>query len=192
MRAPAVIPLSASRQHRRARIVAAALAVAAEGYGAVQVRTVAQKAGMSASTIYKYFSSKDDMLVACLHHWLTEYAVEHHPPRGSDPYQALAHQAGRVIEQLCATEAMADSMARAYLYADGAAATNADLVRETLVNLFARAMRAEPGSRDHRIAELFADSWATNVLAVAQKRLSLQAFQGRLEQTLVIVRSASG
>lgn len=179
---------SASRFQRRARIVAAALSVAGEGYAAMHVRTVADRAGMSASTIYKYFSSKDDMLVACLQHWLTEFAVEHRLPTGTDVYLGAAHQAGNVIEQLCATPALADALARAYLYADGSAVTNADAVRNTLVEMFAHELHAAPGSRDHAIAELMADCWATSVLAVTRDRLSLREIRRRMERTLTIVQ----
>lgn len=146
---------------------------------------------MSASTIYKYFSSKDDMLVACLQHWLTEFAVDHRLPSCADVYLGVAQQAGNVIEQLCATPALADALARAYLYADGSAVTNAESVRTTLVTMFAQVLCAAPGSRDHDIAELMADCWATNVLAVTQDRLSLNDIRLRLQHTLTIVQLVS-
>jgi AcrR family transcriptional regulator len=187
----APVRVNASRQQRRARIVAAALNVAGEGYAAMHMRTVADRAGMSASTIYKYFSSKDDMLVACLQSWLIDFAVEHRAPSGTDIYQRVAHQAGCIIEQLCATPALADALARAYLYADGAAVANAESVRTTLVGMFAQVLHAVPGSRDHDIAELMADCWATSVLAVTQDRLSLRELQLRLEHTLTIVKVMS-
>ena len=180
-----------SRQQRRARIVAAALNVAGEGYEAMHVRTVADRAGVSASTIYEYFSSKDDMLVACLHHWLTEFAGEHRLPPGADVYLGVAHQAGTVIEQLCTTPALADALARAYLYADGESVTNAESVRTTLVTMFARVLQAAPDSREHAIAELMADCWAISVLAVTQERLSLNEIRLRLERTLTSVKLAS-
>lgn len=56
---------------RRIRIVEAAMHMAAEGgYEAVQMRAVAERAGVSLGTIYRYFKSKDDLLLAGLSGWV--------------------------------------------------------------------------------------------------------------------------
>jgi TetR/AcrR family transcriptional regulator, cholesterol catabolism regulator len=177
------------RQHGRSHIVAAALEIAVGGYGAVHVRSVAERAGVSTGTIYRFFSSKDDLLVACLQHWLTECA-DVSAPVGTDRYGALVQRAADLTRQLCAARAFADAVTRAYLYASGTAVTNAELVRRTLVRLFAETLGAAPGTRDHAIAELVTDCWATNVVAVTQNRLSIDEIGRRLEHTVGIVRSA--
>ncbi|GAA1647531.1 hypothetical protein MMUR_35370 [Mycolicibacterium murale] len=181
--------VAGKRQHGRSHIVAAALDVAVEGYGAVHVRSVAERAGVSTGTIYRFFSSKDDLLVACLQHWLTECA-DVSAPVGTDRYEALVQRAADLTRQLCAVRALADAVTRAYLYASGTAVINAELVRLTLLRLFADALGTEPGTRDHAIAELMTDCWATNVVAVTQNRLSIDEIGRRLEYTVGIVRSA--
>ena len=56
---------------RRIRIVEAAMHMAAEGgLEAVQMRAVAERAGVSLGTIYRYFKSKDDLLLAGLSGWV--------------------------------------------------------------------------------------------------------------------------
>lgn len=177
------------RQRGRSHIVIAALEAAAQGYGAVHVRSVADRAGVSTGTIYRFFSSKDDLLVACLHHWLTQCA-DVSAPVGADRYEALVQRATALTRQLCAARALADAVARAYLYGSGSAVANAELVRLTLLRLFADTLGAEPGTRDHAIAELMTDCWATNVVAVTQNRLSIDEIGRRLEHTVGIVRSA--
>ncbi|MEM7142804.1 MAG: TetR family transcriptional regulator [Actinomycetota bacterium] len=56
---------------RRIRIVEVAMHMAAEGgYEAVQMRAVAERADVSLGTIYRYFKSKDDLLLAGLSGWV--------------------------------------------------------------------------------------------------------------------------
>src|SRR5581483_1005278 len=59
--------LTKSQAARRGRVIEAALALGADGgYDAVQMRDVAQSAGVALGTIYRYFSSKDHLLAETL------------------------------------------------------------------------------------------------------------------------------
>jgi AcrR family transcriptional regulator len=75
-----VVPDGASTRHRnqlerRRRIVIAALQLAADGgYDAVQMRDVAKRARVALGTIYRYFASKDEMLIAGLAVWARDVA----------------------------------------------------------------------------------------------------------------------
>lgn len=179
-----------NRQRRRLRILTAALDLLAEGYDAVHMRTVADRAGVAASTVYQHFSSKDDLLVSCLHHWLTEYAANFQPDRTrlDDPDRRLLRLIERVTDQLCATPRLAETVTRAYMCADGVAVTHAVLVRNRLIHMFVDAMGAEPHSRHHRhVGELLADVWAANILAVVQNRASTEDLLHRLARTVEMV-----
>src|SRR5919109_5597422 len=58
---------------RRDRVIGAAMDLASEGgYDAVQMREVAAKADVALGTLYRYFSSKDQLLVAVLAYWAKE------------------------------------------------------------------------------------------------------------------------
>ncbi len=60
------VALTPNQAARRQRVVDAATKLAAEGgYDAVQMRDVAQEAGVALGTIYRYFASKDHLLAAC-------------------------------------------------------------------------------------------------------------------------------
>src|SRR5712664_4981543 len=58
---------SAAQRDRRKRILDATLALASKGgYDAVQMRTVAEQAGVALGTLYRYFPSKIHLLVSGL------------------------------------------------------------------------------------------------------------------------------
>lgn len=63
---------------RRTRIVDAAVELlAASDYDAVQMRDVAERAGVALGTLYRYFSSKEHLYAAALVRWASDYG-----PRG--------------------------------------------------------------------------------------------------------------
>ena len=72
---PASLP--PGQQERRGRIVQAAIALLERGeYDAIQMRDVAQEAGVALATIYRYFTSKEHLYAAALLAWAADY------PRG--------------------------------------------------------------------------------------------------------------
>lgn len=90
---------------RRQGLVKAAMALAAEGgYDAVQMRDVAAKARVALGTLYRYFPSKDQLLVAALGEWTRELQqrVTQRPPRGetaADRVAAVLRRACRALER---------------------------------------------------------------------------------------------
>src|ERR687893_1244876 len=84
--------LTKSQAARRDRVIRAALDLAADGgYDAVQMRDVATRAEVALGTIYRYFPSKDALLLAVMVQWLgdLEQRVTRHPPAGAPPRQGL-------------------------------------------------------------------------------------------------------
>ena len=72
---PASLP--PGQQERRERIVQAAITLLVRGeYDAIQMRDVAQEAGVALATIYRYFTSKEHLYAAALLTWAADY------PRG--------------------------------------------------------------------------------------------------------------
>lgn len=120
--------LTARRMARRERIVNAAMSLALQGYDACQIRTVAATAGMSASTVYQYFPSKDDLLLACFYEWLWDFETDYRcGTTDTDPFQRLLQVSLALTGRLCSSPRFAEAMIRPYLYADGTAATQADM-----------------------------------------------------------------
>jgi AcrR family transcriptional regulator len=70
---PVVTSLTDKQSARRQRVIEAAFALAEEGgYEAVQMRDVAARADVALGTVYRYFSSKDQLLAAAWAHWRTQ------------------------------------------------------------------------------------------------------------------------
>jgi AcrR family transcriptional regulator len=95
--------LTPKQEARRARVIEATLALASEGgYEAVQMRDVATRAGVAMGTVYRYFSSKDQLLVECLGevaHELQE-GLHRHPPRGETTADRVVDVLRRAIRAL--------------------------------------------------------------------------------------------
>jgi AcrR family transcriptional regulator len=66
--------LPAGQRERRERIVRAAIDLLGEReYEAVQMRDVAERAGVALGTLYRYFSSKEHLYAAALLAWSADY-----------------------------------------------------------------------------------------------------------------------
>jgi AcrR family transcriptional regulator len=183
-----VIAIAPRRLQRRSRIIAAARALATRGHAAVQIRHVAACAGVSASTVYRYFASKDDLLVACLHQWLLEISSRH-GDLGllTGPIERVLVVVEKTTRELCAQPVLADAAVRAYLYANGDAAENAALCRNTLASIFINALGATRDEHSGMLVDLIADMWATNVPAIIQQRSSVGDLLERLERAMVAI-----
>lgn len=98
--APAV---SRGQAERRKRVVRAALELGAEGgYDAVQMRDVATRASVALGTIYRYFPSKDALLLAAMVHWLgdLEHRVSTHPPGGDTTVDRIMDVMSRALASM--------------------------------------------------------------------------------------------
>ncbi|OBF13637.1 TetR family transcriptional regulator [Mycobacterium sp. ACS4331] len=185
------------RGGRRDRILKAALEQALDGYDAVQMRAVAGSARVSASTVYQHFPSKDDLLLECFSHWLSTFEPGTALAEAglADPHSQLMSVVGSLTDQMSSQPRFADTVARAYLHADGLAVGRAELVRDALIDLFADAMDASrtTGLRHHRhVAALVADVWLTNVQAIAQGRRTFPDLHQRLARTISIIAANAG
>ena len=71
-----------------------------EGYDAVQVRTVAQRARISLATMYKLFGTRDELIVTALERWLdaNAYAALTMPEPGESPYETMVRVLRTVFE----------------------------------------------------------------------------------------------
>jgi len=77
---------------RRIRILETAMRMAGDGgYEAVQMRAVAEQSGVALGTIYRYYSGKDELLIAGLAGWLrrTRRRVESAVLQGDSPGERL-------------------------------------------------------------------------------------------------------
>ncbi|HJP66766.1 MAG TPA: TetR family transcriptional regulator [Actinomycetota bacterium] len=134
--------LTEKQEARRQRVIQAALEAAASGgYDAVQMRDVAAEAGVALGTLYRYFSSKDQLLVATLAQWARELQQEiaTHPLRGESPADRVVEVLRRAVKALetapklttalvTALSSMSSEDPEALAYADNVAGTMAEII----------------------------------------------------------------
>jgi TetR/AcrR family transcriptional regulator, cholesterol catabolism regulator len=95
--------LTKSQAARRERVIRAALELAAEGgYDAVQMRDVAARGQVALGTIYRYFPSKDALLLSVMVQWLgdLEQRVTRHPPTGATTVDRIMDVLGRAVRSM--------------------------------------------------------------------------------------------
>src|SRR5918993_3724827 len=126
--------LTAEQQDRRRRLIDAAFELGAEGgYEAVQMRDVSVTANVALATIYRYFSSKDDLLAAAMTEWTARLRgrVAQSPPRGAtaaDQMVDVLHRACKAMER---QPKLSEALVRALSSADaGVQESGADVQRQ--------------------------------------------------------------
>jgi AcrR family transcriptional regulator len=95
--------LTRNQAARRERVIRAALELAAEGgYDVVQMRDVATRAQVALGTIYRYFPSKDALLLAVMVQWLgdLEQRVMRRPPAGDDTVDRVMDVLERALRSM--------------------------------------------------------------------------------------------
>ena len=115
------LTLTAPQLERRQRIMDAAAELArAGGYDAVQMREVAASADVALGTLYRYFPSKEHLLVSILLdqvQLLGKY-VARHPPAGEDPHARVVELLRRATRALQAEPRLTAATLRAFVSPD--------------------------------------------------------------------------
>lgn len=178
------------REELRERIVSAATTLAVLDDGECQIRSVATAAGIAPSTVYRYFTSKDDLLLACLHRWISDFsATMDTSTDGSNFHRGNLEVVRMLTVSLCASPRFTEAVIRPYLYAHGEASALADIVRQRLIEIFCTALHDRQPSQLHRgVAEVLTDIWVTNVVAVSQQRAAVDDLMHRLSLVVNALR----
>ena len=88
---PDVETLRTDQRERRDRIVDTAVGLMATvEYGEIQVKDIAEQAGVALGTLYRYFSSKDHVMAAALLRWSTGFGDRASAGRGTNAPQRVA------------------------------------------------------------------------------------------------------
>ncbi|NAS24632.1 TetR family transcriptional regulator [Herbidospora sp. NEAU-GS84] len=110
-----------SQLQRRRRILQAAAALASRGgVEAMQMRTVAERAGVALGTLYRYFPSKMDLVVAVVGEELDmlESSIARRPPAAATPDGRAVDVLMRATRGLMREPELADALIRALILAD--------------------------------------------------------------------------
>jgi AcrR family transcriptional regulator len=128
---------------RRRRLIESAVALAAEGgYEAVQMRDVAARAEVALGTLYRHYSSKDQLLLAAMAAQadVLRSRIELRPPKGDTPAERVAEGLRRACVALERQPSVTSAMVTAMSSTDGDAAPLKQSVQDSLRKMIAGAI----------------------------------------------------
>jgi AcrR family transcriptional regulator len=169
-RTPVKSTLTKRQEARRDRLVQAAMELAATGgYEAVQMREVAARAEVALGTLYRYFSSKDQLLVGVLASWARDLQrrLNARPPQEPDPADRVAEvfrRATRAMERAPQlTEAVITALS-SLSAEDPSGLSAAREVYEVVTDIITEAMANGPDRRD-AVIRILAQVWFATLFA---------------------------
>ena len=176
---------SAAQRERRQRILDATLALAAKGgYDAVQMRAVADRAGVALGTLYRYFPSKIHLLVSGLAREVerNQEKLGRMPVPGDTPSDRMLYVLGRITQTMQREPMLTEAMTRAFMFADPSAAAEVNTVARLMERMLTRAMHeGEPTADEIAIARVIGDVWLSALVAWVTRRASADDVSNQLE-----------
>ncbi|MBW8484377.1 TetR family transcriptional regulator [Actinomadura parmotrematis] len=175
---------SRSQHQRRKRIVQAAAALASRGgVEAMQMRTVAERAGVALGTLYRYFPSKMDLVVAVVSEELDllEGSIERRPPRTDAPPQRAVDVLMRATRGLMREPELAEALIRSLLLSDVKTEFG-----DRMTGLLLRAAVGpdiEVGPADERrvLARALSSVWTMEMIEMLRGHATAEQIQAKLE-----------
>ena len=152
--APDSVPttrLAASQLKRLRRIVAATSRLAEEGgFEAVRLRDVAEASGVALGTLYRYFRSKEDILVFLLAEEIDglERALRERPPEGRSARERVTAVFGLTTRSLTSRPHFARALLRAVSAGEPETTVNVAAFHLRVGKLVLDALRGGPGGSD--------------------------------------------
>ncbi len=134
---------------RARRIVTSAIDLAEKGgFEAVRLRDVAADADVALGTLYRYFRSKEDLLIAALTLEVEQLEKRMHsrPPVGATPQERLSVFFRTATKGMCRRPRLARAILRAAASGDHELAEKVAAFHTSITNLIAEALRAEGAS----------------------------------------------
>ncbi len=162
--------LARSQAARRRRVLDATLRLAAEGgFDAVQMRDVAAAADVALGTVYRYFSSKERLLLEAMAEQQADLRayLDQHPPPGATAAERVSAVLHRANSSLRRYPDVTAAMVRAF---GSAQPENADVVQrvtEIMTAIITAAIqgtdRHPPTEREVRIARILMQVWLSSL-----------------------------
>ncbi len=162
--------LARSQAARRRRVLDATLRLAADGgFDAVQMRDVAAAAGVALGTVYRYFSSKERLLLEAMVEQQADLRdfLRRHPPQDARAAERVASVLRRANRSLRAHPDVTAAMVRSI---GSAQVENADIVRsvtEIMTAIITGAIHGgdtqPPTDRELRVARILMQVWLSSL-----------------------------
>lgn len=177
--------LSPEQQDRRRRLIDAAFELGAEGgYEAVQMRDVSVTANVALATIYRYFSSKDDLLAAAMTQWTGRLRgrVAQSPPRGETAADQMVDVLRRACRAMERQPKLSEALVRALSSADPGVRASSAEVQSQIASMGDGILAAlEPDVRADILAAL-GHVWYSTLVSWANGRRDFASVMSELER----------
>lgn len=177
--------LTAAQQDRRRRMLEAAEELALEGgWDGVQMREVATRAGVALGTLYRYFPSKEHLLVSVMLGQVEALAARLavRPPEGDDPVGRVVEVLRRANRALQRQPQVTVAMIRALVSGNAEIAPVVAANRDVMRRIIADALGAEPADPEGVLAiDLLSDVWLAVLVSWISGVIPASAVTARLE-----------
>ncbi|QEV17862.1 TetR family transcriptional regulator [Streptomyces alboniger] len=175
---PATPALTERQEARRRRILHASAQLASRGgFDAVQMREVAEAAGVALGTLYRYFPSKVHLLVATMQDQLQHMhtTIRKRPPAGETAAERVAETLMRAFRALQREPHLADAMVRALTFADRSVSPEVDTVSRltTAIILDAIGLEQPPSARQLSAVRVIEHTWHSALITWLSGRASI-------------------
>ncbi len=191
------LPGSAAQRERRRHILDATVALASEGgFEAVQMRAVAERAGVALGTLYRYFPSKIHLLVSALDRRFEEAETRagRRVVPGDDPVARVTSVLLRATRGLQREPRLTEALTRAFLFADEGVAEEIGAVGRRVARMLIRGMRgeayvegAEPTDHEILVVEVISDVWLASLVAWVSDRVTAEEVIDKLTSTVALI-----
>ncbi|WP_241385679.1 TetR family transcriptional regulator [Rhodococcus sp. CH91] len=183
--------LRPAQRARYMRIIASAEELAAEGgYDAVQMRAVADRSGVALGTVYRYFPSKNHLLVVALvlefERAAESIAAAEIP--GDSAAERLMGVLRGVLPRLSENPLRYDALVRAAMFADASSAPELDRLGDVLTLLFAQAAGIDIVTEEVLNAvRIIADVWMSSLVAWVAGRYGVDDVLAHMDTAVTLV-----
>jgi AcrR family transcriptional regulator len=186
----------ARRARRRHQILHAAIELLEAGeYDKIQVRDVAEAAGLSLATIYRYFDSKEQVYSAAILQWSNEF-FERVEARGGGGGSTDGERLRSIIRNTLRTLERWPQFIRAVTILDASTDGNAQAHLQAFYDKNLHALRLcvhDLDPRSAKTAVMVVNSvYSTGVRLWAQQRLLIEDVADQLERAVTLIFGPAG
>lgn len=185
--------LTPVQRQRRQRILDAAVGLAAEGgYDAVQMREVALRADVALGTLYRYFASKEHLLVSALAEQVTDLRgrLVVRPPRGEDDADRVMDVIRRVTRALQREPNVIRAMLKSLISSGAGVGEATAPIGGQMTEIVVSAMchdNPESTERDRAVAEVIQQVWLASLLWWVAGRAPARQVEDKVERAVVLL-----
>jgi AcrR family transcriptional regulator len=182
---PAVSTFTPKQAARRARVIQAALDLATEGgYDSVQMRDVSTRADVALGTIYRYFSSKDHLLVSAMGDWTGQLRerLQQRPAQGDTEADRVVDVLRRACRSLERQPLLAAALVKAMSSDDaGVAQASADVGRHVRGMISPLLVDLDPDTRE-AVISVIGHVWSSSLIGWSNGRYDIGDVADELDQ----------